>query len=422
MKCVVFLFIFLNSHLSAFETSSRGKIAFESRFFRNDHRAETVDQNLGLMSALTIEAKEKLFFSKVAVNARVDKYDRDRQMLILEDAYAGLYVTEKEEWSFSLGKKVFNWGTLETFHPIDQVNARILDGTIESLEKKGEHFLEGNWSHELFSLSLYYWPDSAKPFFPSARSRLGFGARPTKTRFIDRSGGSAQHNWGGLLKAQIDSTDLQLSFRRAYDRSLFLVGNRLPETDFLQINFYQADHYGLSQVTAFHNWLLKTEVLYKDYGQRSSLLSVRGSGPFPLQERYLPNHWQVATGIEYGSTNQWQHDWSFFSEQQFFFYDNAPQSWREELSPFSRDYSLVFRYALNNQQGHEGRLGWLGDFARLKEGVLFAEYLQKIGDEWQVKIGLRYFSTQKTTSRILPLGLSNFYQDQHIAAELAHFF
>ena len=99
---------------AAAKTRSQGEVRVAARAFSNDGDSRTLDQGLSTDFKLDIKAKQNGGFrQQLRLSGRAAVWDRDRSVLIVNDAWLGW----RNRWlQLSIGAETINWSTAEAFH------------------------------------------------------------------------------------------------------------------------------------------------------------------------------------------------------------------------------------------------------------------------------------------------------------------
>jgi hypothetical protein len=371
------------------EWKSRGELGLDGRIFLDDDDPITVDKGLGLAGRLELRHRHGAFDEGVRVFGRMDRYDDLRSTLVWEEAFAQW---SSERVRLRVGLDIVNWTALEAFHPADVINARNYDSDLENLEKIGEPMVAllvrpfGETS-----ITVLAMPYRSEPLLSSPRSRLSFapGYDLSDSRFmVDRNGHVTRDNWGPqaalLVRQVLGSADLTVHALEHMDRSQPAI--ILDPVRGRPLLLYQTvRQLGGTYQQAVGTLLLKVEGAYRHFVDRRDPLP--GSVFGALTE--LPDHGQLAAGLEWGITHGGGPESTFLLEGQALL--GVPLGLRSALSIFQRDVLVGYRLALNDESGKELLLGAIFDTDTLGETLLNLSYLQRLGETWTLRAGVRLF-------------------------------
>ncbi len=387
------------------EWQSRGELALEGRLFRDDSLPNTKDKGLGLLGRIELQHSHGPMTEKARVYGRLDRYDERRQVLLWEEAYLQLGF---ERLRLRAGLDVVNWTATEAFHPADVINARNLDSDLENLEKIGEPMLSLQVRpFDGTTITLIAMPYRSEPLFASPNSRLGFaggadlrGAR----RMIDRDGRFSDDNWGPqgaiAIRQTIGPADITVHALEQMDRAQPLI--RFDPSTFRPLLVFQTvQQLGGTYQHAVDALLIKLEGAYRRFRPPKDLLP---GAPLPgsVFTEKMPDHGQLAAGLEYGITHDGGPDSTFLLEGQTVIGAKGELE-RAALSVFQRDVLVGYRLALNDESNKELLIGVIFDTERAGETLFNVSYAQRLGETWTVRAGLRIFQAEATAPG--PLGL-----------------
>jgi hypothetical protein len=379
--------------------SSRGELALEGRQFDDDEQAVTPDRGVALFGRLELRHTHGRFEEKTRFYGRMDRYDRNRSVLVFEEAWAQLAF---ERVRLRAGVDLVNWTATEAFHPADVINARNLDSDLENFEKVGEPMVSLQVRlHETTSVQLLYLPHRTAPVFASPGSRLSFAPGidlRRSRRMLDRQGADTDSRWGHqaavALRQVLGNADLTLHALEHMDRSQPVV--RLDPATFSPLLVFQTvRQVGGTYQHALGPVVLKLEGAYRDFVMPQEILPGVGLAAPDAGDAGQPDHGQLAVGIEYGVPHEGGSESTFLLEGQAVLGIDDPAE-RAALSIFQRDVLVGYRLALNDQSGKELLLGAIFDAERSGESLVMLNYQQRLGETWTVRAGLRLFNAKAT--------------------------
>lgn len=422
------LFVLLSTPIQG-EVTGQGEIAFESRMFKDDNNEANEDVGYGLFSRVETSYKEGIQNHSFRAFSRVDHKDKGRDLFIIEDLYAGFYLGENEEYSVSLGYKLFNWTATEAFHPADVINSRNLDSDLERLEKKGELTAQLDFLLDDGTISFYYFPKFEAPIFPSAKSRLGLGVVPDEAEVIS-DGVVRTSDWvpqfGARLSQTYEGLDFSLHALYHVDRNrpligtkdYFLLGTTVLPSDSTKFTTKPTPYYfkvwqlGGTFQKSIESFLLKFEGAHRVYQGKTPILTFNGL-------RNPADHTEAVLSTEY--TQNWAdigHDTTFIAEVTSMF--GIDKDERAELAIFQRDILFGLRHVFNDVMGKEIFVSIIHDLERDNERLYNASYSQRLTDQWKYKLGVRVYDAPKKET--LAKGLEVFDEDTSVNLTLSRFF
>ena len=374
-------------------TSSKGEINLESRFFNDDDIKTTQDAGYGISARIEVENTWNNLTTRAQVFSRTDRTDSTRQRLNIEELYAQYLL---DNWAFFTGFRTLNWSTAEAFHPTDIINSRNFDGPFENAEKLGELMAGFQFFSEYLNLTAFYMPTLNRPQLPTQTNRLSFapqGIPLGETTFIDNDGNVKESNgtaqqWALRAQLPIDDFEMNLYWVHHFDRTDFrVVQDNISGLFIPTLN--EVDHYALSLQYVWDAWIFKSETVYRDFKENINISSFASSitrqdyGLASLATEYL---WSHVSGS----------DTTIILEFQEIL--GVDDNKRYAINPFQRDLLLGARHSFNDVNAKEVFFSIIADVERGKEILASASYSQRLSDVWKVKVGARYIDAQPPAS------------------------
>jgi hypothetical protein len=404
------------------EWTSKGDLALDGRVFPDDDNAATIDHGLGLQGRLELRHRHGPFDEKVRVYGRMDHYDEQRSTLAWEEAFIQV---GSERVRLRAGLDIVNWTATEAFHPADVINARNLDSDLENLEKIGEPMvallLRPFGESAETTVTLLALPYRSEPIFASQHSRLNFGSpmfdlRGTR-RMLDRRGRFTDDNWGPqgaiAVRQVLGPVDLTLHVLEHMDRSQPLVlFDPMVLRPFLL--FQTVRQVGGTYQHAIGALLLKLEGAYRHFIDPQDPLP---GVPLTVFTAGLPDHGQLALGLEYGVTHEGGPESTFLLEGQTLLGVSGATA-RAQLSVFQRDVLVGYRFALNDESSKEFLFGAIFDLERSGETLFNFSYQQRLDETWTLRAGLRLFHAKPDS----PSPLATLRKSDHLRLTLTRHF
>jgi hypothetical protein len=395
------------------ELTSQGELELETRVFPDDQRAGNHDRTLSLFSRVGALASRGWFSTRLRGFGRVDAFDRQRALLVLEE---GWFQARSGPTRLRVGYDLVNWSVLEGFHPADTINARSLDSDIENPDKVGEPLASLQLSPTgWLTLTALALPHFVAPVLPSPRSRLGFtGGGPTSP-VIRRSclglngrvGSCGFAGQGaGRLELRFPGVDIAAMGARHLDRSQPLV---IAGEEITFIHLY-VDDLAATLQGALRATVLKFEVAHRRF---HDLRDPRFAGLASAAR----NHTTVAAGVEYASSHDWGGQSTIYAEAQVLL--GPPAEIARALTMFQRDAFLGYRLAFNDEDGREFLLFAVGDLETRDELLVSVGYRQRLGESWGVRAALRLIVAPAADP---PTGLRPFREADHFRFTLTRHF
>ncbi len=399
--------------------TSKGELALETRAFRDDNDARTVDRALGMMGRLEVRATHEVFETKGRAYGRLDREDRQRTVLLAEEIWAQV---RAGGWlRLRAGVDVINWTATEAFHPADILNARNLDSDLENFEKVGEPMAEIQIRpFDGTTLDVFLMPYFTSPVFTSPASRVGFAPPGYDIRgwrrLLDRDGRLTNDRFGPQAAAQIrqvlGSADITLHVVSHMDRSQPLLV--VDPMTFQPMLLYQS----VTQVGGTFQQVLGPVIAKVEWAARwfvSPAAETSLAGVVPDRD-----HGIVAAGLEYGIVHGGGSESTFLLEGQTVL--GVDRALARVLSPFSRDVLFGWRFASNDAAGRELFLGGIWDTEQREQFLVNLSAQQRLGDTWTVRAGLRLFQAPPPPAGTTPTGIAPLRNADHVRFTLTRHF
>jgi hypothetical protein len=361
------------------DTFSRGSVSVESRAFDPDNSEETDDFGVALVTRLEIKYRPGGGRLNLVLRglARFDAIDSTRNIGTLEDAYLAYAVGRL---TLRVGSQIVNWTTTEAFHPADTINSRNFDSDLDNLEKLGEPMVELQLRILQGSLAVFYMPMRIDPNVLPAESRLSFvpsGVQLGDPLWLGRDGTKSDSVFENQVAVQFKQTvgpaDIALHVVDHSDR-------HQPSFTFdaasgeVRPTYHSVTQFGLTYVHVLGSLIVKLEAVRRGF---------RSPDPVDAPDvTDLPNHDQVAGGLEYGWVNSRGHDAAFIVEGQYV--RASSNAVRRQLHVFQGDMLVGYRHAFNDEQGRELVFGFITDLERPYEYLGSARYAQRLSDTWSI--------------------------------------
>ena len=397
--------------------SGSGEISFEGRVFKDDNNDNTEDRGLALFSRLESKYEKGDFSFFLRAFARVDRYDRGRDVFAPEDSYISYNF---ESATLSAGYQIFNWSATEVFHPADIINSRNFDSNIENQEKLGELTLSLKFDFFEGDVTFFYFPKYEKPIPPGRRSRLGIdlGFDIADPSFVENdnfvSTDSYGNQYGVRLAQSIGDVDISMHYLRFMDRLqplYFFDGQTIKP------HLFMMDQIGGTLSYVFGEGVIgKLEFAHKDFISSDSITNILLQG-----SRSPVDHWQVVWGAEWGWGNSNGTDTTLYLEyQRFIESENITNERLDELGIFQNDLFFGIRHAFNDVNGKELVASIIKDMDRDSEILFQLTYSQRLNELWKIKAGLRYIDAPVKDS--VPVGLEVLHEDHQLSLAFSRYF
>ncbi|EQC47639.1 hypothetical protein, partial [Bacteriovorax sp. DB6_IX] len=323
---------------------------------------------------------------KLGIIGKANSKDRENSYLNVNDLYYSYYGTMG--FRFDIGYKIYNWSKMESFHPADVANARLLDSDIENFDKKGELSLVIQNESDFGNIKLYAFPMFEESFFPSADSRIADGAKPKKVIRVSGSEYTEDRQvwqFGISYSKQIGDFDFMAFALNHVDRNRPIVGYKdytvvtstviVPSGD-LSAYYFDVLDLGIASTYFLGEHIIKFEMLSSKFDTVDGQNFLTGAGL-----RRPIDYTTAAIGHEYSHT--WDIGWdsTFFTEYQRVF--EADQQTRQEISVFQSDLFIGHRLTFNDAYSKELLLGVFLDIERKGEWLINIGYDQRLNDFWK---------------------------------------
>jgi hypothetical protein len=216
----------------------------------------------------------------------------------------------------------------------------------------------------------------------------GINLRGTR-QMIDRNGHLTNDNWGPqaaiVVRQVIGPADLTVHALEHMDRSQPVV--RVGPGPILL--FQTVRQVGGTYQHAIGALLIKLEGAYRHFIDPKDPLP---GLPATVLET-VPDHGEVAAGLEYGITHASGPESTLLLEGQTLLGVQSEAA-RAALAIFQRDVLVGYRLAINDESGKELLVAAIADLDRPGEGTFNLTYLQRLGETWTMRAGLRLFQAK----------------------------
>ncbi len=387
------LVVFLPQNDALASWSSRGEVALESRVFPDDSSDLTVDQGIGMFGRLQVDHRSKPFRERLRVYGRLDREDRGRSVLVIEEAWVEW---KAKPFRIRAGVDLLNWTATEAFHPADIINSRNLDSSIQNYDKIGEPMVSISYKSRLGVLTAYHMPTVMDPILPSPASRLSF-TPGLQTDFddLDAKGERNESFFAPQFALRwnkgFDDFDVSVHVVHHVDRAqptIAMVDNQ--PTALLQT---------LTQVGGTYQyvlgaWILKFEGgwrLFEDITSNDNVLILDGSSG-------KPDHGRLALGLEYGLSHETGSESTLLIEGQSVV--GVSRAEALTLDPFQGDALVGYRYAFNDVQSTSLLVSAIVDVESWDEVIVAAQFTRRLGDTWTLNGSLRWVDTPEPSQEM----------------------
>lgn len=417
LKVLPFLILFLTLSGGADDAIFRSDLTLEVRQFQDDGVSETFENQRSIKLHLELEKDLDNFESKASINTRFDDQDPTRNVFWSEDTYFKHQVSQNV--SVSAGFQVFSFSYMEAFHPLDEMNARIIDISVVNSEKMGEPFI-GFQSYLLDGdFKFFLLPYPLRPVLPGKDSRLNLPNDFEKGEWIGQEGREADvsdHFFVSFEKT-FDSMDVLFLASKGMDRSRLLVGtidytvfgeSAFPNTANVFTPYYFERYLsGVNGVYNFESFQLKGSIAHSYYLSDDEILVARSETEFYTVTP--ADYTALAVGFEKPVSHTNGFDSTFLIEYQTIFTDSEDR----DSFPLQNDLFLAWRLSLNDINSKQVVLSSMFDLESSElSGFAQISYSQRFFESWKVEFALLdYFIPDDA-----PLSGLGFFRDKENAS------
>lgn len=402
----------------------RSDVTLEVRQFEDDGEKDTFENQRSIKVHLEGEKDWEKLESKFAVNGRYDDQDSSRNVIWSGDSY--LKYPFSQTFFVSAGLKVFNYSYMEAFHPLDGMNAQIIDISVLNSEKMGEPFIELHtylWKGD-FKLILTPYP--MRPVLPGAESRLNLPQDFNRGVWIGQDGEEPDVSDHFILSFErtIDTLDLQVVTSKGMDRSRLLIGtldySYFGESPFPNDNDLYTPYYyerylsGINGVYNFDSFQLKGSLAHTYYLSDGEVLVAESESEFYLVSP--DDYTAFAIGAEKPVSHNNGLDSTFYIEYQNILVDEESK----KNFPIQNDLFLAWRLSFNDINSKEVAVSTVFDLESSEpSGLVGFSYSQRLWESWKAEVDLiSYFIPDDE-----PLSGLGFFRDKdNISVKIQKYF
>lgn len=382
MYKLLFILLFLSLYAHA-EWEKSGDMTLETRQYVDDGEDDTYENQ----RALEIHYRGKGDFGKtfftLSFGGRYDDQDKGRNLLWPEDIYMSRELSERV--TFVAGSRIFNYSYMEAFHPLDVVNAVIIDVSFINADKMGEFVVGTEIEAWEGNLRLFLTPRPLRPILPGRESRLNLDIDFNRSVWIGQDG--KEQDWSDHFlisyEKSFDDFDLMLVTSKGMDRQRFLIGtedytefngNIFPDdADLFTPFYYERFFSGVNTVYNFDGFQLKGSLAYSYYLAEDEIFTAGG-----LQRPY--DHTIVALGFEKQFSHDGGVDSTLIIEGQKVFVDDRDI----DNFPLQNDVFIGWRFAFNDVNSKELTIATMIDTSKGDhEGFSQFIYSQRFLESWR---------------------------------------
>lgn len=337
------------------ETSYRGSLGLESRFYDYDGDSQTYDTQLSVKGTLVASAEKGPITAQLGLYFRDAFIDQDRDFFDLNDTNI---TYGKEDWSVSAGTHIYNWRVLEIFTAMDTLNARNYDNTDE-VERIGLPSITFTREFESSFFQAIYIPNVVAPFFPQRHNRQGLKIPLQTPKFVtgdnESSDGSDLFQYIFHYKKSFSEIEFDIYYARKFDTFYPVIAIDIPsapvsDLDDLKIRPYM---FPLREV-AFALQGNLGESIWKVEGAKINFDNHKVEffiPPASATEITQEDHTRLAAGLERAFYFDNNHTGTLYLEYNHIFEVNEEEA--AILGAFTRDAGLGYRHAINDFKRNE---------------------------------------------------------------------
>jgi hypothetical protein len=385
-------------------------LTLETSVFEPDEQGSTNDDMVAVAGRLEANLTEDSWRGAARVFARYDALHGENSTLIPEEAYVGIDGAVQ----LLIGYQLLDWTATTVFHPADVVNSRNLNTGLDDVQKQGEPMVTVGVPFARGQISVHYMPMRIDPMYPGATSRYAPqpGAELGKPLWLGWDGMLSEqrfeHQWAARVSRTFRGADLGLHVVQHSDRHqpVFVVD---PATMQPRPLLYSVTQVGASFVRVSGPWALRSEVAHRSFAEARP--------PVAEMVPALPEHTQVAAGVEYG--------WGGVNDDSVLLLEmhslvGLSEKERALSHLFQRDVLVGYRKSFTEGSGREFSAVLIFDLERSNEYLGSLRYRQRIGDDWSGEGSVRFvYAPQKADQ---PRGLEPYNGMNQLQLQLTRHF
>lgn len=397
-----------------------GDIIGETRFFPEDDKLDyTKELAIDFSSHFKLTFENDFLRYKLALLGRIGVLDDGRNVILQEENYVKI---PGDVWTFDIGYQIHSWYIMEGFRVSDILNSKNLDGDYELTEKYGELTFSFEYAHDLFSLSVYYFPLYTDPYWPESSSR---SAPKTNNNAINQANIASSvwvegNNIQGDRFGHQGAIKLTKSFE---DWGLDMVAYAVHHMDrtqpFITIandlklrgHHFRVTQSGVNLSKIYESWIFKFEGAFRDFASHSFQPILQGPKISPQDNTMtalgLENNLDIIEGISSTFYMEWQKIWGVDLEL------------TEQYTQFQNDLFMALRSDFNDVMGRVLTLAMFLDLEKQFEYAFAATYSQRITDEWSLALGGRLVESLASSN---PKGFDLFRDSDNLYLKLTRFY
>lgn len=378
-------------------------ITLENRQFADDKDDETYENQRSVLLGLQVYRDLGVGEVKLNFKGRYDDQDNRRNFFWTEDAY--IKMTYVDKYTLIAGYQLYNFSNLESFNPLDSINARIFDTSIVNAEKLGELTFGVTTYKYGGNMGFYLLPNPARPILPGKNSRINLAQNlddPVWMGSKDDEPDWDDHfliTWDG----SVGDWDMLLLFHKGIDRSVAIVGtddygivsgSASPNSTKANTPYFFERY--LSGVSLTGNWgddLIKMTAAYSYYLSETEIMTAEqviqiAETSTALDESELRTP-QDNTTISLGYEHPMNHDGGLSSSlileyQTMQFADGQNTG----DFPLANDFFAAWRLDFNDINSKQLTLSGMYDLEGNEEGFVQLDYSQRFKEVFKINVGV----------------------------------
>jgi hypothetical protein len=398
-RFVIFIFILLTGCITRAEFN--WSVPLRTELYQPTKSSIENDLSFVLIPKLELTYKTIEFKFENLLRHSINQSSRD--YVLLQDNFARVLVTD--EWSVLFGTKIYNWGSLEAFSPMDFINSRNYNATFFSDEKLGEPVIEISGLTAYGSFEFIFQPALIDPLYPAANSPFGFDFDLQAPRWNSSSEDSqpAQFNtafpqFSLKWEKSLSGLDLLAFYSRHFEKNHFYIGT----TDFLTlptnppitqalsspnvIQMIDMHKLGLGLVRSYESWLFKSEVVHNEpVGNLEIYNPVTGLST-------ITSHTLWNLGLQWSPTIYNNLNTMFFLEwQKVFGYESKEQ--RQLYEIFQNDLAFIFKISNSAIYAQSLDLAFIFDLEIQGQYIMSINYEKRLSESTNIQARAQWIET-----------------------------
>ncbi len=389
----VFFLLFINSLAFSY---SKGEFIYSGYYFQDDDNSNTFDYMNDFNARLDVKDYLGQLGYKIRVASTIDTLNEARNRFIVEDMWLQYPLGNL---SVKIGSQLINWSSMEVFRPSDIINSYYYDGNFAYPDKLGEPSLRLSYQFPTATFVFLYMPTFQKPVFPTAQNRFAgtlnydeIKALNFDLNFLDNE---TINQYSVLFEFMWGSADINFNYTHHIDRRQPANVVNLNNGDFTAI-YLPVDQYGFGYQFAYRNYLLKSELAYRDF-KSTTMESYNSVSQL--------DHFQISLGTESTLYHPNNFESTLFIEYQKI--EAVTESERASLGLFQNDIFFGYRLNLNDDASTELTSTFIFDIERYYEIIFNLSLSRKFLDRLIIDVGLNKFMAKSQDDIYGVINLAN---------------